>query len=195
MQSNGSKGKGENSRVAVVGAGPVGVVCALALSKRGIPVTVFEQEPGPVEDQRAASIHPSTLELLDELGIVSSISSSYSPLEGAGVVGITAQLDPTNVDRVETEIVRELRRVRDGGVTEAERRRAITAAEAHHEFASETVEGRAQVLGRAETVWRLDGELGYLDRVRAVTNEQIRAAAIRYLDPERYVRVTFLPRR
>jgi 3-(3-hydroxy-phenyl)propionate hydroxylase len=71
MRSNGSKG--ENSRVVVVGAGPVGVVCALALSKRGIPVTVFEQEPGPVEDQRAASIHPSTLELLDELGIVQEI--------------------------------------------------------------------------------------------------------------------------
>jgi zinc protease len=133
--------------------------------------------------------------LRDELGIVSSISTSYSPLEGAGVVGITAQLDPKNVDRVETEIVRELRRVRDGGVTEAERRRAITAAEAQYEFASETVEGRAQALGRAETVWRLEGELAYLDRVRAVTAEQIRAAATRYLDPDRYVRVTFVPPR
>jgi zinc protease len=133
--------------------------------------------------------------LRDELGIVSSISSSYSPLEGAGVVGITAQLDPKNVDRVETEIVRELRRVRDGGVTEAERRRAITAAEAQYEFGNETVEGRAQTLGRAETVWRLDGELAYLDRVRGVTAEQIKAAAARYLDPERYVRVTFVPQR
>src|SRR5712691_4155128 len=62
-----------NARVVVVGAGPVGMVCALALNKRGIPVTVFEQEPAPVKDQRAASIHPPTLELLDELGVTRKI--------------------------------------------------------------------------------------------------------------------------
>jgi 3-(3-hydroxy-phenyl)propionate hydroxylase len=61
------------ARVVVVGAGPVGMVCALALNKRGIPVTVFEQEPAPVKDQRAASIHPPTLELLDAIGITEKI--------------------------------------------------------------------------------------------------------------------------
>jgi len=49
------------------------MVCALALNRRGIPVTVFEQEPAPVKDQRAASIHPPTLELLDELGVTQKI--------------------------------------------------------------------------------------------------------------------------
>src|SRR3954462_9346500 len=62
-----------NARVVVVGAGPVGMVCALALNRRGIPVTVFEQEPAPVKDQRAASIHPPTLELLDAIGITETI--------------------------------------------------------------------------------------------------------------------------
>jgi 3-(3-hydroxy-phenyl)propionate hydroxylase len=62
-----------NARVIIVGAGPVGMVCALALNKRGIPVTVFEQEPAPVKDQRAASIHPPTLELLDALGVTGKI--------------------------------------------------------------------------------------------------------------------------
>jgi 3-(3-hydroxy-phenyl)propionate hydroxylase len=59
--------------IIIVGAGPTGVVCALALSKRGIPVTVLEQEPAPVKDQRAASIHPPTLEMLDEIGITTRI--------------------------------------------------------------------------------------------------------------------------
>lgn len=63
----------ENTRVVVVGAGPVGMVCALALNRRGIPVTVFESEPAPVQDQRAATIHPSTLEMLDELGVTEKI--------------------------------------------------------------------------------------------------------------------------
>jgi 3-(3-hydroxy-phenyl)propionate hydroxylase len=60
-------------RVVIVGAGPVGMVCALALNRRGVPVTVFEQEPAPVEDQRAASLHPSTLEMLDDLGVTEKI--------------------------------------------------------------------------------------------------------------------------
>src|SRR6476661_6650656 len=62
-----------NARVVIVGAGPVGMVCALALNRSGIAVTVFEQEPAPVEDQRAASLHPSTLEMLDDLGVTEKI--------------------------------------------------------------------------------------------------------------------------
>ena len=49
------------------------MVCALALNRSGIAVTVFEQEPSPVEDQRAASLHPSTLEMLDDLGVTNKI--------------------------------------------------------------------------------------------------------------------------
>ena len=60
-------------RIVIVGAGPVGMVCALALNRAGIPVTVLEQEPGPVEDQRAASLHPPTIEMLDTLGIAQKI--------------------------------------------------------------------------------------------------------------------------
>jgi 3-(3-hydroxy-phenyl)propionate hydroxylase len=63
----------EHVRAVVVGAGPVGMVCALALVRRGVPVTVFEQAPAPVTDQRAASIHPTTLELLDDLGVTPKI--------------------------------------------------------------------------------------------------------------------------
>jgi 3-(3-hydroxy-phenyl)propionate hydroxylase len=63
----------KTTRVLIAGAGPVGMVCALALNRRGIPVTVLESEPAPVQDQRAATIHPSTLEMLDELGITEKI--------------------------------------------------------------------------------------------------------------------------
>ncbi len=60
-------------RILIVGAGPVGMVCALALNRAGIKVTVLEQEPAPVEDQRAASLHPPTIEMLDALGIAQKI--------------------------------------------------------------------------------------------------------------------------
>ncbi|GAA0621477.1 FAD-binding monooxygenase [Kribbella sandramycini] len=63
----------ETRRVVIAGAGPVGMVCALALNRCGVPVTVFESEAAPVPDQRAATIHPSTLEMLDELGVTEQI--------------------------------------------------------------------------------------------------------------------------
>ncbi len=59
----------DEQRVLVVGAGPVGAVTALALVRKGIPVLLIEAEPEPVEDQRAATLHAPTLEMLAELGL------------------------------------------------------------------------------------------------------------------------------
>src|SRR5262245_37385901 len=58
----------EDDRVIVVGAGPVGAVSALALVKKDIPVTLIEAEAEPPEAQRAATIHPPTVEMLVDLG-------------------------------------------------------------------------------------------------------------------------------
>jgi zinc protease len=88
---------------------------------------------------------------------------------------------------------RELAKVRDEEVKADELDRARTAEEARREFQTETAEGRAYVLGQAETIWRLEEERAYLDRIKAVTAEQVRAAARRYLDPERVARVVFVP--
>jgi 3-(3-hydroxy-phenyl)propionate hydroxylase len=55
-------------RVLVAGAGPVGLVAAASLVKRGIPVTVIEAEPELVRELRGSTFHPPTLDMLDELG-------------------------------------------------------------------------------------------------------------------------------
>ena len=60
-------------RILVVGAGPVGAVLTLALYKSGVPVTLIEREPAPVEDQRAASIQPTSVVMLDDLGVASEV--------------------------------------------------------------------------------------------------------------------------
>jgi zinc protease len=131
--------------------------------------------------------------LRERLSLVNSVRSEYAALEAAGVITVTAQLEPSNLARAEAEILKEVQRVREQGVTDAELRRAITRAEADHAFRSETAEGRARRFGFAETVWRLAEELAYIDRVRTVTAEQVRLVARRYLDPERYGRVAFAP--
>lgn len=131
--------------------------------------------------------------LRERLGIVNAVGSDYAALEAGGVITVTAQLEAANVARAEAEILREIQRVRDQGVTNAELRRAITRTEADYAFRSETAEGRARLFGRAETVWRLADELAYMDRVRSVTPDQVRLVARRYLDPERYSRLAFVP--
>lgn len=59
----------DNNRVLIAGGGPVGLFCALALARRGVPVTVLERFEGLQDDPRAATTHPATLELFGELGL------------------------------------------------------------------------------------------------------------------------------
>ncbi len=125
--------------------------------------------------------------------MVSAIRAGYAALQGGGLVSVTAQLEPGDLGRVEAAILAEIRRIQTEGVTEVERRRAITAAESAHAFATETAEGLAYAYGLAETTWRLEEELRYLDRLRRVTREQIREVARRYLPLDRYAVLAFAP--
>lgn len=62
----------DREHVIVAGAGPVGAVAALAAAQRGFGVTVIERNSGIATDSapRAATFHPSTLELIDEIGVI-----------------------------------------------------------------------------------------------------------------------------
>jgi 3-(3-hydroxy-phenyl)propionate hydroxylase len=60
----------DRNRIIVVGAGPVGLTAALALSRRGIPITLLAAEPELVMELRGSTFHPPTLDLLDEFEIV-----------------------------------------------------------------------------------------------------------------------------
>jgi 3-(3-hydroxy-phenyl)propionate hydroxylase len=64
-----------SARVCIVGAGPVGVVAALACARRGMQVSLFEAERGIDHSPRAATTHPSTLEMLAELGLLEEFQS------------------------------------------------------------------------------------------------------------------------
>jgi zinc protease len=134
-----------------------------------------------------------TQTLRERLGLVNVVTAGYSALEAGGMVSVTAQLEPQHLARVESEIVREIRRLREEGLTEDERQRVVTTAEARQEAQLETAEGRAFMLGHAETNWHVEDALAYLDRLRSVTPKQARAAARRYLDPEHYARVVLAP--
>jgi 3-(3-hydroxy-phenyl)propionate hydroxylase/6-hydroxy-3-succinoylpyridine 3-monooxygenase len=61
--------------VVVVGAGPVGLVSALALARQGIAVTVLEREPDVFRSPRAMTYHWSCLFGLDDLGVLDDMSA------------------------------------------------------------------------------------------------------------------------
>ena len=58
-----------NDCVLIAGAGPVGMTTALALAKAGIPVKIFDTLGNIPADHRASTLHPSTLMMVEELGM------------------------------------------------------------------------------------------------------------------------------
>ena len=53
----------------IVGGGPGGMMLALLLARKGVPVTLLEAHKDFDRDFRGDTIHPSILEILDEIGL------------------------------------------------------------------------------------------------------------------------------
>lgn len=61
--------------VLIVGAGPVGMLTALALAQTGASVRVIEREEQIINSPRAAVYFPSTLVILEELGLLDDLEA------------------------------------------------------------------------------------------------------------------------
>jgi 2-polyprenyl-6-methoxyphenol hydroxylase-like FAD-dependent oxidoreductase len=59
----------ERSTCVVIGGGPAGMVLGLLLARAGVEVAVLEKHGDFLRDFRGDTVHPSTLQLLDELGL------------------------------------------------------------------------------------------------------------------------------
>lgn len=58
------------TQVVIAGGGPAGLMCGYLLARAGIEVWVLEKHADFLRDFRGDTIHPSTLELMDELGLL-----------------------------------------------------------------------------------------------------------------------------
>ena len=56
-------------RVVIAGCGPAGAMAGYLFARAGVPVVVLEKHGDFLRDFRGDTIHPSTLEILDELGL------------------------------------------------------------------------------------------------------------------------------
>jgi len=61
------------TRCCIVGGGPAGMMLGLLLARAGIDVTVLEKHADFLRDFRGDTVHPSTLEIMHELGLLDEL--------------------------------------------------------------------------------------------------------------------------
>ncbi|WP_432477127.1 FAD-dependent monooxygenase [Nocardioides sp. GXQ0305] len=115
-----------SDRVLVVGAGPVGLVAACELVRRGVDVRVIDKLAEPTTESRALLVHARSLEMLDlmgvaerllETGVLTHRMTMYAEGHELAVVGFDQVPSPypyslttaqTETERVLDERLREL---------------------------------------------------------------------------------------
>lgn len=63
----------EKHDIVVVGGGPAGMMAGLLFARAGLRVTVLEKHGDFLRDFRGDTVHPSTLDLFDELGLLDAL--------------------------------------------------------------------------------------------------------------------------
>jgi 2-polyprenyl-6-methoxyphenol hydroxylase-like FAD-dependent oxidoreductase len=57
----------------IAGGGPAGIVLGYLLARAGIEVQILEKHADVLHDFRGDTVHPSTLELMHELGVLEDL--------------------------------------------------------------------------------------------------------------------------
>ncbi|MBL6454911.1 FAD-dependent monooxygenase [Belnapia sp. T6] len=68
------------AQILIVGAGPTGLVLALALARLGQPFRIIDKAPGPGRASRAMAVQARTLELYRRLGIADAVLAGGIPV-------------------------------------------------------------------------------------------------------------------
>jgi 2-polyprenyl-6-methoxyphenol hydroxylase-like FAD-dependent oxidoreductase len=59
----------DSAEVVIIGGGPAGMMAGLLFARAGLRVTVLEKHADFLRDFRGDTVHPSTMEILDQLGM------------------------------------------------------------------------------------------------------------------------------
>ena len=81
----------ERTTCAIVGGGPAWMVLALLLARAGVEVTLLEKHADFLRDFRGDTVHPSTLALLDELGLWDRFAAMPQSRVEQGALNIDGQ--------------------------------------------------------------------------------------------------------
>src|SRR5215467_13090771 len=88
----------------IVGGGPAGTMLALLLARRGVHVTLLEMHNDFDREFRGDTVHPSTLEILDQLGLADRVHELRSSKISAPTLLTTrGPFMPFNLSRLKTK--------------------------------------------------------------------------------------------
>ncbi|MEU8780795.1 FAD-dependent monooxygenase [Streptomyces sp. NPDC048637] len=79
--------------VLVVGAGPTGLLLGAELALGGVRVEILERRTGAQRDSRALTLHPRSVELMDQRGLVERFLARGRPVTGWHFAGLDTPLD------------------------------------------------------------------------------------------------------
>lgn len=67
-----------DTEVLIVGAGPTGLMAAVALARRGVPAVIVDLKAGPTRESRALAVQARTMEIYDQLELADQVlAGSY----------------------------------------------------------------------------------------------------------------------
>ena len=86
--------------VLVVGAGPVGLVLACELARRGVGIRLIDKRAEPTDESRAILVHARSLELMERVGVVDELIAT-----GVRTTAMEFHADGQTIARLELDTV------------------------------------------------------------------------------------------
>ncbi|BCL29556.1 monooxygenase [Streptomyces aurantiacus] len=87
-----------NTDVIVVGGGPTGLMLACELALAGVRTRILERRTEPQQDSRALSLHPRSVELMDQRGLLDRFLPFGRTVPGWHFAGLPTHLDFSTLD-------------------------------------------------------------------------------------------------
>lgn len=131
--------------------------------------------------------------LVEQEPLAISVGAGNFTQKYSGLLYAEATTSPAKLKTVKEELVRQVRKLKAGGITAEELEKSKTRYLKDFIYQNETTAGVAQSLGYNVTIGTLEDYQKHLERIRAVSPEAVREALSKYLDFNQAVIVEMLP--
>lgn len=118
---------------------------------------------------------------------VQAISGDFTTHKDPGNVMFMVGAETGAIEQVREAVLARLKQIKVVPMTDAEVAAAKRTLEGGYAFNAETFSGRARLLGFYESLGDYKFSLTYIEHIRKVTPEQIRAVAAKYINTDAYV--------